>query len=138
MLFVFVSISFFCLSNASSENLQGYADGTYVDMKFECSSFKKLVYSVPSQMQCHHKCLRNENCALLNYRQPDNVNGNKDNCEVFSLSGEDNSCSSMKDMNGWIAVVFKVSSSVLSLKYYIGLLAIVRLERTQPFFEIHS
>lgn len=107
-------IVLFCIlscidSSAFGESVQGFAEEVNADVKFECPYSEKVVYTVSNQIQCHHKCLRMERCAILNFKQHGGGAIN-DNCEVYGKTDKESTCRSVKDMNGWTAIILEVKT----------------------------
>ena len=86
---------------------QGYVSEFFNDKKSMCAN--KRIYSLNSEIQCVHRCLRSEGCGVLNYKGEDDEKSISNNCEVFDVPSDHGSCSSVKDV-GWKSVIFKVST----------------------------
>eukprot|EP00794_Sanderia_malayensis_P010734 gene10734-11883_t len=69
--------------------------------KFNCGA--KTVYTVTSEMQCYQRCLRKNNCRIINYKVSDNevTDGN---CEVLEVTTTNGACTSENGMNNWKAI----------------------------------
>ena len=67
------------------------------------------MYSVTSEIQCTHRCLRHAKCDLINYNTERDV---KDNCEIF-IQG--NQCSIETVRIGWKAIKFEVPTYICRL-----------------------
>ena len=80
---------------------RGFINDLHTNRKFQCARSVKEVFTVNSQIQCSHRCLR-RSCSRLNYNMK---NGEKDNCEVFTEIGE---CSDLSGQDGWKAIKFEV------------------------------
>ena len=78
----------------------GFTDEILMDKKFHCIGHATEVFTVKSEIQCAHLCLRRR-CNLLNY----NTVGRKENCEVIA---DGRLCSTAIDQKHWKAMVFKV------------------------------
>eukprot|EP00794_Sanderia_malayensis_P010885 gene10885-12041_t len=70
-------------------------------VKFNCGT--KTVYTVASEMQCYQRCLRKNNCRIINYKASDNE-VTVDNCEVFEVATINGACTSEGGMNNWKAI----------------------------------
>ena len=74
---------------------KGFASEVLVDEKFDCATTSSRIYTVKSEIQCTHLCLRNDNCELLNFNTERDVS---ENCEVFNGSS---GCSIKRHKYGW-------------------------------------
>eukprot|EP00794_Sanderia_malayensis_P010886 gene10886-12042_t len=70
-------------------------------VKFKCGA--KTVYTVASEMQCYQRCLRKDNCRIINYKVSDNGVA-EDNCEVFEVTTINGACTSEGGMDNWKAI----------------------------------
>ncbi len=73
------------------------------DAKMQCASSARSIYTVTSEMQCYHRCLRKDKCEILNYKG----SSTKENCEVYDVTSNDHTCTSTLAAN-WKAVIIKV------------------------------
>lgn len=87
---------------------KGIVQEVFMNKKILCSSLSKVVYTAASEMQCVHRCLKHENCGVLNFKETTSTNHLKDNCEVYSLLLTNSTCSTLADQTGWKAMIFKV------------------------------
>eukprot|EP00794_Sanderia_malayensis_P010883 gene10883-12039_t len=71
------------------------------NVKLNCGA--KTVYTVASEMQCYQRCLRKDNCRIINYKASDNGVA-EDNCEVFEVVTINGACTSEGGMNNWKAI----------------------------------
>ena len=76
-----------------------------MDRKIICAG--KSVFTTASEMQCVHRCLRSEKCEVANYREGEGGNIKQDNCEVFDVPSNHESCSSRNGI-GWKTLTLKV------------------------------
>ena len=93
-------IFFWYIQVASSR--KGLISEVYFDKKFYCPLTSREVYTVTSEIQCTHRCLRHETCDLINYNTEKEI---KDNCEIF-IQGD--RCSIENVRIGWKAIKFEV------------------------------
>eukprot|EP00794_Sanderia_malayensis_P010882 gene10882-12038_t len=85
-------------------------------VKFNCGA--KTVYTVASEMQCYQRCLRKDNCRIINYKASDNGVA-KDNCEVFEVVTINGACTSEGAMNNWKAItVLRIAEQHTAKKEY--------------------
>ena len=94
----FIFVVFFIKSVISDT---GSINEIFMDKHFDCIGDGTAVFSVKSEIQCAHLCLRKK-CNLLNYNT---VKGRNENCEVIT---DGRHCSKAVDQKHWIAMVFKV------------------------------
>ncbi|XP_065059823.1 uncharacterized protein LOC135687230 isoform X2 [Rhopilema esculentum] len=77
----------------------GFVSEFFEGKRCLCSNEEMKVYTVSSEIQCIHRCLRHDECEAANY----NKQSTKKNCEV-SLNG---TCSSFVEVHGWKSLVIK-------------------------------
>ena len=94
-----VAFGFFFIQRAFSH--KGFVDDVLIDTKVVCPVTAKEVFTVKSEIQCTHRCLRKK-CKMLNYYMKE---GTEENCEVFTGTDE---CSTAIDQLDWKAVSFLV------------------------------
>lgn len=90
---------FFFIKHAISN--RGFVNDMQMNTKFQCARSVKEVFTVNSEIQCSHRCLRTS-CNRLNYNMKKE---GKENCEVFTTVGE---CSDLSGQDGWKAIKFEV------------------------------
>ncbi len=73
------------------------------DARMKCPKSARSIYTVPSEMQCYHRCLRKDKCEFLNYKD----SATKNNCEVFDVASEDPACTETPEAK-WKTVTMKV------------------------------
>ena len=89
---------------------QGLGTDVLMDAKVHCSSLYKVTYTVASELQCFHRCLRKSKCHILNYKSSQGISNAQDNCEVYDMPLEKAlSCYTISSMPGWKSVKMKVS-----------------------------
>ena len=86
-------------------------DDVYMNKKFSCEGVPKYSFSVKSQIQCVHLCLR-KNCTLVNYNTDETTT---ENCEVFPDS---DSCSAVVWQENWAAIIIQVFSINYGIKLH--------------------
>ena len=91
----------FCLIDIATSR-KGFPSQVFDDEKFDCPLANKKVYTVKSQIQCTHRCLKNDACELINYNTERDA---KENCETFT---QVNKCSTKVWKKKWIAMQFQV------------------------------
>lgn len=93
---------------------KGITTEIFMNRKFVCQSMTKKVFSVRSEIQCHHRCLREEKCEALNFNTENEA---RENCEVFN---DGKKCTSEITMDGWKAIEFQVTiqSAILNNLYF--------------------
>ena len=98
-----------------SASRQGSVQEYFMNSKFNCTS--KRILTAGSEMQCIHRCLRNDNCEITNYKDREDGNVKKHNCEVYDVPSNHESCSS-KAAIGWKGLILTVSvfNKVMILK----------------------
>eukprot|EP00794_Sanderia_malayensis_P010881 gene10881-12037_t len=85
-------------------------------VKFNCGA--KTVYTVASEMQCYQRCLRKNNCRIINYKASDNGVA-VDNCEIFEVVTMNGACTSEGGMNNWKAItVLRIAEQDTAKKEY--------------------
>ena len=96
---------------------RGFVKDVYMNKKFQCSTSVKETFTVNSEIQCSHRCLR-KSCTRIDYNAKQGEIGN---CEVFIEVG---GCSGLSDQSDWKALVFEVNAirifsmtQVLSSRY---------------------
>ncbi len=73
------------------------------DARMKCPKSARSIYTVASEMQCYHRCLRKDKCEVLNYKE----SAIKNNCEVFDVESKDPAC--IGTLTGkWKTVTMKV------------------------------
>ena len=87
---------------------QGIVQEFFLNKKILCLSLSKIVYTVASEIQCVHRCLKHNNCGVLNFKESHFPSKLKDNCEVYSLLSTNSTCSTLADQTDWKAMTFKV------------------------------
>ena len=80
---------------------KGYVSEVKINTKVQCASSSTEVFTVKSEMQCAHQCLRKK-CNLLNYNAE---RGKEDNCEVLRKVGK---CTEFFHQFGWKLMTFVV------------------------------
>ena len=74
---------------------KGFVSEVLRDKKFDCQSTSRRVFTVQSEIQCTHRCLKNDECEVLNFNTKKEV---IENCEVFNGASD---CSIKKQKYGW-------------------------------------
>ena len=80
----------------------GFVSELFEDKRRLCSNMEMKVYTVSSEIQCIHRCLRHDKCEAANY----NKQSTKKNCEV-SLHG---TCLSFVKGHAWKSLLIEVRS----------------------------
>ena len=93
-----VLVSFF-IKSAIFE--RGFVSDVHINKKFKCGGSFKEIFTVKSEIECSHRCLR-RSCSRLNYNMK---KGEKENCEVFPKVDD---CSIIPGQDDWKAANFKV------------------------------
>ena len=80
---------------------KGFVSEVKMNTKVQCAGSSTEVFTVKSEIQCTHKCLR-KRCNLLNYNAK---RGGKDNCEVLKKVRK---CTESFHQHGWTSMTFVV------------------------------
>ena len=89
------------IKHAYSE--RGFVKDVYLNMKFQCARSVKEAFTVNSEIQCSHHCLR-KSCTRMNYNTK---KGEIENCEVFT---ETCGCWNLSHRDDWKTFGFEVNA----------------------------
>lgn len=81
----------------------GQVNEMMLSSKYICEKSKMKVFKAVSELQCVHKCTKAKMCQLLNYR----VDAESENCEIYELPQNHNSCRLSIDRN-WKVLFIEV------------------------------
>ena len=87
---------------------KGMVQELFQNKKILCLNISKIVYTVASEMQCVHRCLKHKHCGVLNFKESHFPSKLTDNCEVYNLLSTNSTCSTIADQTDWKAMIFKV------------------------------
>lgn len=88
--------------NRFSNAERGLIHETTMDSKYVCGSSSAIRIAVGSEIQCVHRCLHKEHCALMNFLyQSEAV---EKNCEMYVVA-DASSCSVARGKKGWKALM---------------------------------
>ncbi|XP_065070552.1 uncharacterized protein LOC135695369 [Rhopilema esculentum] len=96
IIFTFICICLILFARCEERFVSNVLDKT----RSSCPDMPKKVYTVTSEMQCIHRCMRNKDCSTINYRTENDVT---ENCEVF-LGGH---CAKGQCSRNWKTIVIK-------------------------------
>ena len=95
------SIFLFTIFKSGASN-KGLITEVLEDKKYDCPVKGKKLFSVKSEIQCTHRCLKSDECQMINYNTEKE---SKENCEIITNLSK---CTTKTGMRGWRAMLLQV------------------------------